>query len=84
MQRVDRTTVYLDIQTFKCFFKGVEKVVPLYVSSFKKMPEKLLKKLNRNNQKGTKKALTRTEVHRILDFSQKDESIKGHEDYTIF
>lgn len=33
MQNVDGTTAYLDIQVLKCFFKGVERVVPLYAST---------------------------------------------------
>jgi len=56
VNKVDRNTAYQDVQALKCFFKGVERVVPLYVSPFKKMPEKLLRKLNKTKSGGTKKA----------------------------
>jgi len=84
IQAVDRKTAYLDIQALKTFFKGVERVIPFYVSPFKKMPEKLLKKLTRTKHTGTKKALNRTEVRRILEYLEKNETEKGLEDYAIF
>ena len=84
IQVVDRQTAYLDIQALKAFFRGVERTIPLYVSPFKKMPEKLLKKLNRTRHTGTKKALNRAEVRRILEYLEKDKTEKGLEDYAIF
>ena len=55
IQKVDRKTAYLDIQALKCFFKGVKRIIgTIYSSPFERMPEKLLKKLNRNKQNGTK------------------------------
>ncbi len=84
VNKVDRNTAYLDIQALKCFFKGVERVIPLYVSPFKRMTTKLLKKLNRSKKSGTKKALNRLEVRGILDYLQEDKSLKGVEDHAIF
>ena len=84
IQKVDRLTAYLDMQALKAFFKGVERVIPLYVSPFKKMPQKLRKKLNRTKNGGTKKALNRAEVRRILRFLERDETEKGLEDLAIF
>ena len=84
LQRVDRQTTYLDIQALKYFFKGVEHVVPFFVSPFKKMPDKLLRKLNRTRHTGTKKALNRQEIRRIFECLQKDKTEKGLEDYAIF
>ena len=84
IQKVDRLTANLDIQALKCFFKGVERVVPLYVSPFKRMPGKLKKKLSRTKQNGTKKALNRAEVRRILKFLGQGEGEKDIEDHAIF
>ena len=36
IQVVDRKTAYLDIQALKAFFKGVERVIPFYISPFKR------------------------------------------------
>lgn len=84
IQTVDRLTANLDIQALKCFFKGVERVVPLYVSPFKRMPAKLKKKLSRTKQNGTKKALNRAEARRILEFLGQGEGEKDIEDHAIF
>ncbi len=83
IKRVGRQTAYLDIQALKCFFKGVERTVPFYVSPFKKMPDKLLKKLSKTKQNGTKKALNRAEVRRLFDYLGKDKTEQGLEDYAI-
>lgn len=85
IKKVDRQTAYLDIQALKAFFKGVERTIPLYVSPFKKMPAKLKKKLSRTKNAGTKKALNRAEVRRILQFLElSDASEKGIEDLALF
>ena len=84
IQMVDRQTAYLDIAALKAFFKGVERVIPLYSSPFKGMPDKLLKKLNRTRNTGTKKALNRAEIRRILTYLKRDKTEKGLEDYAIF
>jgi integrase len=82
--KVDRKTAYLDIQALKCFFRGVERVVPTYESPFKKMPDKLLKKLTKTNSGGTKKALNRTEIRKVIEFLGQGESEREIEDYAIF
>jgi Site-specific recombinase XerD len=85
IKEVDRKTAYLDIQALKCFFQGVKRVLgPLYSSPFEQMNDKLLQKLNRTKQNGTKKALNRAEVRKIITFLKKDETIKGREDYALF
>jgi len=85
IKQVDRKTAYLDVQALKSFFRGVKRVIgPLYRSPFELMPEKLLKKLNRTKQNGTKKALNRAEVRGILDFLQEDKTLKGLENHAIF
>ncbi len=84
IQAVDRQTAYLDMQALKAFFKGVERVIPLYVSPFKKMPQKLRKKLSRTKQNGTKKALNRAEVRRILEFLGQGDDEKDIEDLALF
>ena len=43
-----------------------------------------MKKLNRIKQNGTKKALNRAEVRRILDFLKEDKSVRGLENYAVF
>lgn len=84
IQMVDRQTAYLDIQALKAFFRGVERTIPLYTSPFRRMPDKLLRKLNRTRHTGTKKALNRAEARRILENLEKDKTEKGLEDYAIF
>ena len=84
--KVDRQTACNDIQALKSLFQGVERVVPGYKSIMDKatMPVKLWKKLNKSKSPGTKKALTRTEVPKIIEFLERGTSEREVEDLAIF
>jgi integrase/recombinase XerD len=84
VKRVDRATAYNRIQGLKRFFRGVEAVVPIFVSPFKSMAEKLLHKLGRCPKKRrTKAALTRTETLALLSHLRDSSEPADREDFAI-
>jgi integrase len=81
---VGRNTAHLDVFSMKALLGGLRAYFPRYRSPFDGMTKKLWKKLSRTKQNGTKKALNRLEVRKIIDFLALNTSIKGREDYAIF
>jgi integrase len=81
---VGRNTAHLDVFALKALFSGLQGFFPRYRSPFDGMMKKLWKKLTRTKQNGTKKALNRVEVRRILDFLAQTKTVKGLEDASLF
>lgn len=80
MAELDKNTRYGRVRGLKKFFEGVNRMHPTFVSPFhhKYMSDKLRRKLNaRKSGNRTKAALSRSEIHRILEWLTTDTSIKG-------
>jgi integrase/recombinase XerD len=81
---VDVNTAYLDIRGLKKFFEGVKNLVPFYKSPFDEMKEKLIKKLNKTKKGNrTKKALSQSEVKKLLAWLSENKTVRGLEDHSI-
>ncbi|MCK5569662.1 MAG: site-specific integrase, partial [Spirochaetes bacterium] len=83
LETVDRLTAYLDIRGIKKCFEGMKYAVPGLKSPFDKMPEKLVKKLNRTKQQQTKGTLSKAEIQNVLEFLSKGVQVKDVGNYAI-
>jgi integrase len=80
-----RSTVYLEIQALKSFFKGIsDNVISIYHSPFDDMPEKMKQKLNKSGKSGgVKDVLHIREVKVLLLWLKSDDSLMGLENYAM-
>ncbi len=84
VKETSRQTAYVRTRGLKKFFSSIGKKVPGYSSPFEVMDERLKRKINRTaRKKGTKKALNKEELRRLLAFLRKDETLKGRQNHAI-
>jgi site-specific recombinase XerD len=71
---LDYNTCHVRVAGLKKFFKGVEKVVPIFESPFNRMDERLKKKLSRKKSTiGMIHALTEKELNNLIEWLVKEE-----------
>ncbi len=78
-----RNTAAAYMTGLKSFFNQVEKQIPYFESPFKKMNERLIKKLNKTKSTKKGKALTVAEMNRLFTWLDKDKTILGLENIAI-
>lgn len=80
-----RSTVYLEIQALKSFFKGIrDNVISIYHSPFDDMSDQMKKKLNKSGKGGgVKDVLHIREVKKLLAWFKSDNSLMGRENYAL-
>ncbi len=82
-KRVGRGTAVLRIAGLKAFYRNIAKQFPFYSSPFDVMDERLKAKLSKTKKGSQKKALTKSELRKLLEFLKKDTTLKGCQNYTV-
>ena len=84
VKRIGRNTAYLRIKGLKNFFSGIRNLIPFYTSPFELMSKNLKRKLSRRKKGNrTKKALTISEISRLLIWLKEDKCIYGLGNYAL-
>ncbi|MBW8003644.1 MAG: tyrosine-type recombinase/integrase [Planctomycetes bacterium] len=76
-------TIYNEVMALKNFFAGCERVAPGFISPFRNMDDKLVKKLKNQGHAHKKRALQQGEFKSLLSWLKQDVSLEGLHLYAI-
>ena len=81
LTEVETNSAYNRMKALKCFFKGIEIQLPGFVSPFRDMEDRLIKKIGRTKKVKKQRALTAGDAKRLLRYLKGDESLLGKCNY---